>query len=99
MSIAENVAQIRRRMNEAAIAAGRDPASIALCAATKMNDADAVRQDQIRSVHRSHRLGIFPADLHDLGVGRHHIVRPRGAEQLHAPLHSLVHRHIIETNA
>ena len=44
MSIAENVAQIRRRMNEAAIAAGRDPASIALCAATKMNDADAVRQ-------------------------------------------------------
>lgn len=44
MSIAENVAQIRRRMNEAAIAAGRDPASVALCAATKMNDADAVRQ-------------------------------------------------------
>lgn len=44
MSIAENVARIRRQMNEAAIAAGRDPAEIRLCAATKMNDAGAVRQ-------------------------------------------------------
>ena len=44
MSIAENVATIRAQMNEAAIAAGRDPKSILLCAATKMNDADAVRQ-------------------------------------------------------
>ena len=31
-------------MNQAAIAAGRDPKDILLCAATKMNDADAVRQ-------------------------------------------------------
>ena len=44
MSIAENVARIRAEMNEAAIAAGRDPSEIKLCAATKMNDADAVRQ-------------------------------------------------------
>ena len=44
MSIAENVARIRAQMNEAAIAAGRDPKEILLCAATKMNDADAVRQ-------------------------------------------------------
>ena len=44
MSISENVARIRRELNDAAIAAGRDPASIQLCAATKMNDADAVRQ-------------------------------------------------------
>jgi len=44
MSIAENVAWIRAQMNEAAIAAGRDPKEILLCAATKMNDADAVRQ-------------------------------------------------------
>ena len=44
MSIAENVARIRSQMNEAAIAAGRDPKEILLCAATKMNDADAVRQ-------------------------------------------------------
>ena len=44
MSIAENVARIRREIDLAAIAAGRDPSEIQLCAATKMNDADAVRQ-------------------------------------------------------
>ena len=44
MSIAENIANIRAQITEAAIAAGRDPAEIQLCAATKMNDSDAVRQ-------------------------------------------------------
>ena len=44
MSIQENIAAIRAKMQEAAIAAGRDPESILLCAATKMNDADAVRE-------------------------------------------------------
>ena len=44
MSIAENIARIREQMNAAALAAGRDPKSILLCAATKMNDAENVRQ-------------------------------------------------------
>ena len=44
MSIQENVARIRQQMAQAAIAAGRDPKEILLCAAPKMNDADAVRQ-------------------------------------------------------
>ena len=44
MSIAENVAAIRAEIDRAAIAAGRDPKEILLCAATKMNNADAVRQ-------------------------------------------------------
>ena len=44
MSIAENIAHIREEMKAAAVAAGRDPDSILLCAATKMNDAAAVRQ-------------------------------------------------------
>ncbi len=44
MSIADNVAHIRAQMENAAIQAGRDPKDILLCAATKMNDADAVRQ-------------------------------------------------------
>ncbi len=44
MSIAENVARIRSEIRSAALAAGRDPSEILLCAATKMNDADAVRQ-------------------------------------------------------
>ena len=44
MSIAENVTLIKENIAKAAIAAGRDPKDILLCAATKMNDADAVRQ-------------------------------------------------------
>ena len=44
MSITENIAAIREKMNAAALAAGRDPKEILLCAATKMNDADAVRE-------------------------------------------------------
>lgn len=42
--IAENVAQIRANMKAAAEKAGRDPQEIQLCAATKMNDASAVRE-------------------------------------------------------
>ena len=44
MSIAENIAAIRARMDAAALAAGRDPKEVKLCAATKMNDSCAVRQ-------------------------------------------------------
>ena len=44
MSIAENIAAIRAKMDAAAISCGRDPKEILLCAATKMNDAEAVRE-------------------------------------------------------
>ena len=44
MSIAENVARIREQLTQAALAAGRNPSDITLCAATKMNDAQAVRE-------------------------------------------------------
>ena len=44
MSIRENVAAVRAGMVRAALAAGRAPESILLCAATKMNDAAAVRE-------------------------------------------------------
>ena len=43
-TIAENIADIRARMAEAAKKAGRDPSGILLCAATKMNDADRVKE-------------------------------------------------------
>ena len=43
-TIAENVAEAKRRIAAAAESAGRDPASVRLLAATKMNDADRVRQ-------------------------------------------------------
>lgn len=44
MSIAENIAALRARMDAAAQAAGRNGEEILLCAATKMNDADRVRE-------------------------------------------------------
>lgn len=44
MSIEENVRRIRQEIARAALTAGRDPAQIQLCAATKMNDAQAVRR-------------------------------------------------------
>ncbi len=43
MSIAENVARVRAEIAAAAAACGRDPKEIQLCAATKMNGAEAVR--------------------------------------------------------
>jgi len=44
MSIEKNIAQIRRNIYNAAIAAGRNPGDILLCAATKMNDTNAVKR-------------------------------------------------------
>ena len=41
--IAENIARIRAQMAQAAEAAGRKPEEVLLCAATKMNDAAAVK--------------------------------------------------------
>ena len=43
-NISEAVAAIRAQMAEAARAAGRDPKEILLCAATKLNGTEAVRQ-------------------------------------------------------
>ena len=43
-TIAENIAGIRSQMAEAAKKAGRDPSEILLCAATKMNDAERVKE-------------------------------------------------------
>ena len=44
MSISENVAAIRARIDAAAAESGRTGADITLVAATKMNDADRVRE-------------------------------------------------------
>ena len=44
MSITENVEKVLAEVADAAQAAGRDPSEIKLCAATKMNDARAVRE-------------------------------------------------------
>lgn len=42
--ITENIVSLRAKMAEAAEKAGRDPKEILLCAATKMNGAEAVRE-------------------------------------------------------
>lgn len=44
MSIQTNVEKLRREIDLAAERVGRDPREIMLCAATKMNDAQAVRE-------------------------------------------------------
>ena len=44
MSISEKVAKIRADIRAAALAAGRDPDTVKLCAATKMNSSDRVRE-------------------------------------------------------
>lgn len=44
MSIEENVGKVLEEIAATARAAGREPGEVALCAATKMNDAQAVRR-------------------------------------------------------
>ncbi len=44
MSIEENVKRIKEEIANIAISCGRNPKDILLCAATKMNDSDKVRQ-------------------------------------------------------
>ena len=44
MSITENVKRIKEEIAKAALACGRNPEDILLCAATKMNDSSNVRQ-------------------------------------------------------
>ena len=63
MSITENVARVRAEIEAAAIAAGRDPKSIQLCAATKMNDAEAVREAiRARAEHGVFGYSIVPEE-------------------------------------
>lgn len=79
MSIAENVALVRESMARAAREAGRDPGEILLVAATKMNDADKVRQaiaagvdicgeNRVQEMLQKHSQGAYEgAPLHFIG--------------------------------
>ena len=44
MGLRENIAEVRARLAAAAIAAGRDPASVTLLAATKTQSSDTIRE-------------------------------------------------------
>ena len=79
MSIAENVAAVKANIRAAAVAAGRDPDSVQLVAATKMNDADRVRQaiaagvdicgeNRVQEMLEKNRQGAYEgAPLHFIG--------------------------------
>ena len=77
--IHENIAEIRARMDAAAIAAGRQPGEVQLCAATKMNDADRVRaairggvdlcgENRVQELQQKQPLGAYEgAPIHFIG--------------------------------
>lgn len=79
MNITENVLFIKNRIAEAARAAGHRPEDITLVAATKMNDAEAVRQavrsgvivcgeNRVQELTEKNALGAYEgASLHFIG--------------------------------
>ncbi len=79
MSISENVAAVRANIDAAALAAGRDPKEVLLLAATKMNDADRVREaiaaglpacgeDRVQELLEKNEQGAYEgARLHFIG--------------------------------
>ena len=80
MSIAENLRSVRQRMDAAARAAGRDPGSVLLVGASKMNGADACRE-------------AVAAGIDALGENRVQEMTAKLAEHAYdgAPLHFIGH--------
>ena len=80
MSIAENLRSVRQRMDAAARAAGRDPGSVLLVGASKMNGADACRE-------------AVAAGIDALGENRVQEMTAKLAENAYAgaPLHFIGH--------
>ena len=80
MGIAENIAEVRARIARAAESAGRDPKDILLVGATKMNDADRVREairaglgccgeNRVQELLEKNALGAYEgAALHFIGT-------------------------------
>lgn len=79
MTIAENVKSVKARIAAAAISSGRKPEDILLVAATKMNDAERVRQavaagvdacgeNRVQELQEKKPLGAYEgAPLHFIG--------------------------------
>ena len=79
MTIAENIAEVRRRIEAAAVRSGRTGADITLVAATKMNDAGRVREavaagidacgeNRVQELVEKHAQGAYTgAPLHFIG--------------------------------
>ena len=82
--IEQNVARIRAEMARAARACGRDPDEIQLCAATKMNDAQAVKQavaagvdccgeNRVQELLQKQPLGAYEGVPVHFKIGRAHV--------------------------
>lgn len=79
MSISENVKLVKEKINSAALACGRRPEEITLVAATKMNDAERVREaiaagvtvcgeNRVQELTEKNALGAYSgAELHFIG--------------------------------
>ena len=90
MSIAENLRSVRQRMDAAARAAGRDPGSVLLVGASKMNGADACREavaagiDALDTVYSNlNDMETFRKEvefIHRLGFDGKSIINPRQIE-------------------
>ena len=80
MTIAENLAQVQANIARAAEKAGRDPRDILLIGATKMNDADRVREaiaaglpacgeNRVQELQEKNAVGAYEgARLHFIGT-------------------------------
>ena len=107
MSISENVAAVRANMDAAARAAGRDPREVLLLAATKMNDADRVREaiaagvdlcgeNRVQEMLEKQAQGAYEgAPLHFIGhLQRNKVKQVVG---LAALIHGIDSRELLET--
>jgi pyridoxal phosphate enzyme (YggS family) len=107
MTIAENVALVRENMALAARKAGRDPGEILLLAATKMNDADRVREaiaagvdacgeNRVQEMLEKQALGAYAgAPLHFIGhLQKNKVKQVVGLAKL---IHGADSRELLET--
>ena len=107
MTIAENVALVRENMALAARKAGRDPGEILLLAASKMNDADRVREaiaagvdacgeNRVQEMLEKQALGAYEgAPLHFIGhLQKNKVKQVVGLAEL---IHGADSRELLET--
>jgi pyridoxal phosphate enzyme (YggS family) len=79
MSVAENIARVRERIQTAAVRAGRDAGEIALMAVSKTFPADSIREAYQAGIRQfgENRVQEFASkieDLRDLGEARWHMI-------------------------
>ena len=64
-----------------------------------LDDADTVRQYQIRMIDNVHHRRVRPTDLYNLGIGGDHVMGTGGADQVHPGLHRFFQCQVVEPDA